>query len=346
MAWVQGTAPAAGVPLDLGLATLAGTLVIAEISYRAVERPVRRHGFRGALALLGRRLAGSPAARFGALASLAAWAIVLGGTSAAIAAAPQITSAEAAVAAGLEALDTASAFPQPTIIDSARQTTPAATTPGPTLTGPATPTASPSGSTDGEGLSASPTPSPTPVVGAEITAVGDSVMLASARGLLDAFPGIYVDAKVSRSMWAAPALLRKLERAGKLRPYVVIALGTNGPVDTQPLTQIMDIAGPDRHVVFVNAYAPRSWIPGVNRDLAKFAASHPNAAVADWSRAIAPHQDLLAGDHIHPGAAGGRVFAEAVGKAIDRVEAQRAQLVYQQELQRYRDEHGLNANIR
>jgi len=40
------------------------------------------------------------------------------------------------------------------------------------------------------------------------------------------------------------------------------------------------------------------------------------------------------------------VFAATVGAALDRVEAQRAQLVYQRELQRYRDERGLNANIR
>ena len=344
VAWAEGTAPAGGVPLGLGLVTLAATLVIAEISYRAIETPVRRHGFRGSLALLGRRLSGSPATRFSALAGLAAGVIVLGGTSAAIAAAPAVTSAEAAVAAGQDALDTASATPP---APSRSAETPAATPTVGTTTAPATP--APTASAPSTGLpmiDASPTPSPTPVTGSEVTAVGDSVMLASAKGLLDALPGIYVDAKVSRSMWSAPAILEKLERAGKLRPYVVIALGTNGPVDTKPLRQIMQIAGPDRQVIFVNAYAPRSWIPGVNRALAKFAASYPNATVADWSKAISGQQKLLAGDHIHPGAAGGRVFAATVGAALDRVEAQRAQLVYQRELQRYRDERGLNANIR
>src|SRR3546814_5289530 len=43
-----GGGPEAGVPVWLGLLALALTLAAAELSYRLVETPVRRYGFRGA----------------------------------------------------------------------------------------------------------------------------------------------------------------------------------------------------------------------------------------------------------------------------------------------------------
>jgi peptidoglycan/LPS O-acetylase OafA/YrhL len=337
VAWLQGTGPEAGVPVWIGLGVLAATLVIAELSYRFVERPVRAHGFRGSVATVGRRLAGSPAARFGALSGLAAWAIVLGGTTAAVAAAPQVSSAQTVVADGQAALDEATASESetdaadPSASDTPRET---ASAPAPSVTAPTAP-----GTTAPPLEGPPPPPTPTPVGGKQITAVGDSVMLASARALLERFPGASIDAKVSRSVWAAPAILAKLERAGKLRPYVVLALGTNGPVNKRPLQQVLDIVGPDRQLILVDAFAPRSWIRGVNRDLRAFAAAHDNVSIAAWSKAIAPHVDLLAGDHIHPGLAGGRIFAEAVATALDAAESDRLRAAYAVELARYRDEH-------
>jgi len=148
-------------------------------------------------------------------------------------------------------------------------------------------------------------------------------MLASAGGLMERLPGIDVDAEVSRPMRAGPGIIETLAADGRLRRYVVIALGTNGPVDHDALDRIAADLGPDRGLVLVNAYAPRDWIPGVNADLQAFAAARPGVVVADWAGAIASHEDLLAGDRIHPGAAGGRIFADTVAAAVDRLAAER-----------------------
>ncbi|MEN2740550.1 acyltransferase family protein [Microbacterium sp. X-17] len=287
----------ADVPVGIGLAVLGLTFAVAEFSYRALEMPVRRHGFRGALRGVRAALAGSARARFGALAGVAAAVLLVGGTSAALAAAPDTTSGQSAVAAGAAAL--------------------AAASPGPTD---APPPPLPTG------------PSPQPVTGDEVTAVGDSVMLASAPGLLARLPGIQVDAEVSRSMWAAPGILRDLADRGQLRPFVVVALGTNGAVDPEALDDISRTIGPGRCLVLVNAFAPRDWIDGVNAELRTYAQAHPDVEVADWAGAIAGHQDLLAGDDIHPGEAGGTLFAGVVATALDAAERERAQEVYDNEL--------------
>lgn len=281
----QGAGPEAGVPVWIGAVALVISVGAAALSYRFVEQPLRRYGFRRAWRALRSRITGRPMARLAGVTALAVGAVAVGGTAAAIVTAPPITSAAAAIAAGEQAMKDAAkaardaADEEPEQIDIPE--------------------------------------------GTEITAVGDSVMLASAPSLYEQFPGITVDAAVSRSIWAGPDILNDLASRGELRENVVVALGTNGPVDWGVLEQMSQAAGKDRNLILVNAHAPRDWIPGVNADLDAFADSHRSVWVADWSGAIAPHTELLAGDDIHPGEAGGDVFADSVEAALERVDKDR-----------------------
>lgn len=288
----QGVGPESGVPLLTGTLALVLSVVAAALSYRFVEQPVRLFGFRRALRMLGRQIKGPPLARLAGLAAVAMATVAVGGTTAAILSAPRTTSAAAAIAAGEQAMeDAAEAAP-----DETAEATQEIETPD----------------------------------GTEITAVGDSVMLASAPSLYEQFPGIVVDAEVSRSIWAGPDILNGLASRGELRENVVVALGTNGPVDWDVLEQMSQAVGGDRNLILVNAYAPRDWIPEVNADLAAFADSHRAVWVADWSGSIAPHKELLAGDDIHPGEAGGDVFAHSVETALEHAEKDRIRAAQQQ----------------
>ena len=261
----------AAVPVWIGVVTLVLTLAVAAASYRFVETPVRRGGFR-------RVWRGVRVRRIRIAGALAVGAAALGGTTAAVASAPEMTTSEMVIRTG------------------------AAAKPTPVPTAPSTAAA---------------------VAGADVTAVGDSVMLASAPALYERMPGIAVDAEVSRSIWAGPDIIDSLDSSGQLREHVVVALGTNGSVDQGVLKRIARTVGRDRDLVLVNAYAPRDWIAGVNRELAAFASARTGVVVADWSGAIAGHLDLLAGDQIHPGSAGGEIFAEVVEQGIRDAEAER-----------------------
>ncbi|MBA8816868.1 peptidoglycan/LPS O-acetylase OafA/YrhL [Microbacterium halimionae] len=285
----QSTA-ASNVPVTIGVVAVVITVVAAALSYRYLEVPVRRYGFRVCVSRLLEHLRGAPASRFRAIAALAAFALVLGGTSAAVAAAPAVTSSEAVVAAGAAA------------VEQARHKVPPA---------PRT-------------LFPKPLPALEPIQGDQISAVGDSVMLASAPALIERFPGIAIDAAVSRSMWQGVSVLQDLADSGRLRDHVIVALGTNGAIDVEALDRIESIVGPTRQLILVNAFAPRDWIDGVNAELARFSAIHRNVELADWSGAIAPHIDLLSGDKIHPGESGGRIFCDTVDTAMK--DLQRAQL--------------------
>ncbi|GAA3763316.1 acyltransferase family protein [Microbacterium kribbense] len=302
-AGVGVNAGADDVPVWIGLVVLVLTVLLAALSYRFVEQPVRRLGLRGSLRRLGGYLGGhSAAARTKALGMVLAGALVLAGTTAAIAAAPAESSGQLVVAAGRRALAD-NAAPRPPLL----------------------PEGAPADARQADGAGDAPATLRAVVDGRQIDAIGDSVMLASAPALMARYPGIHIDAKVSRSMWVAPGMLRKLADRGALREYVVLGLGTNGAIAPHLLDEVMAAIGPQRRLVLVTAFAPRSWIAGVNKTLTAFAEGHPHAHIADWSAAIRPHENLLAGDHIHPGEAGGRIFASVVADAIAALQLAQAQ---------------------
>lgn len=161
---------------------------------------------------------------------------------------------------------------------------------------------------------------PIPVTGENIYVLGDSVTVASTPALEALFPGITVDGEVSRHMHQAADLLMQAEAAGKLKPYVVVALATNSPAEVGQIENILSIIGQNRRLVLVTAFGPQriDWIPVSNQSIRTVATRYSaRVKVADWSGAIVNHTDYLAGDFIHPGPQGGEIFAQTVKAALD-----------------------------
>jgi peptidoglycan/LPS O-acetylase OafA/YrhL len=156
--------------------------------------------------------------------------------------------------------------------------------------------------------------------GDRITALGDSVMLAASPQLHEQFPGIVVDATVSRQMHSAPELVQAYLDAGQLREVVLLALGTNGPIDSTTLDEVRAIIGPERDLVLVTVQAPRDWTDGVNQALTAYAGRYRNVELANWQAAIAPSVGQLAEDQIHPGGPiTGGIYCDAVRDALQRL---------------------------
>jgi hypothetical protein len=266
----------------LGLSALVISLVFAAASYRFVEQPVRTRQIDGALRgdsgwSMPRRLT------LGAATALALVGMVAAGTWA-VTRAPAQSEAAALIAAGQASLEGRSTD-VPLRVPMHERTPPP------------------------------PQPSALPI-GDQIFAVGYSVMLAAAPQLQERFPGIAIDAAVSRQMRQAPEILRTLSDTGQLREVMMIGLGTNGPIDPATLHEIRSIIGVERSLILVNTQAPRGWIPGVNVSLVDFAQDYREVVIADWHGAIAPQLNLLARDQVHPGSAGGRIYTVTVEGAL------------------------------
>jgi hypothetical protein len=165
---------------------------------------------------------------------------------------------------------------------------------------------------------ATPTPARLPrrITGGQVTAIGDSVMAASAMALHSVLPGIYIDAQPSRQMPAGLAIIRSLAASGQLRPVVVVGLGTNYLVTVPELRELVRLVGPHRHLVLINTYVPDSWSEQVNTTEAAFVHRHPGIVLADWFDAIRDRTYLLWPDGIHPQLPGTMVYAHLVNRAV------------------------------
>jgi len=157
---------------------------------------------------------------------------------------------------------------------------------------------------------------PPRVSGREVTAIGDSVMVASATALNAALPGIYINAQVGRAMVAGLEVIQTLAAYGELRHYVVVGLGTNGPVSAAQIRQLRRLIGPDRDLILINTFGPMPWEASVNAVLDAAGQHTARVSLADWHAAIADHTDLLWPDGIHPQPSGAKVYARVVLAAI------------------------------
>ncbi|GAA1652909.1 acyltransferase family protein [Georgenia ruanii] len=273
----------------LRAAAVGVTLAAAALSFRLVEEPVRRLGFRACA----RRVAASlvsrvPARRALARAVAGAGALAVVASLAAIAVAPERTRTHDRLLAGQRAVDASA--------DRAEVVAPV-TPDQPSPTGPQAPDRS----------------MPT---GAEITGFGDSIVVTSVDGLEARFPGIMLDARSNRQWRDGEQAVQARLAEGTVRRAVFLDFGTNAGVRDEALVRrVLDSLG-DRLIVVVNLYGGSYWVPEANATLERIVASYPNAVVADWHAAISQQPRLLQADGIHPGIQGAHLYADVVARAF------------------------------
>jgi len=169
------------------------------------------------------------------------------------------------------------------------------------------------------------TPEPEPdrilPVGSEITAIGDSVMLASSAALQASFPGIYIDGAVSRHYTEGIVLLRNLAAAGTLGDVVFLGFGTNGAAFPGQMDEIIDAAqagDADTPVILALPYGDRYWMPQARQDILDAARDHDNVFIADWCGAATDNPLDLRDDLIHPTLEGADSYAAAFADALQQ----------------------------
>ncbi|QGS34833.1 acyltransferase family protein [Corynebacterium xerosis] len=154
--------------------------------------------------------------------------------------------------------------------------------------------------------------------GDRITALGDSVLLASAAALDEEFPGIYVDGAVSRHYEALPTIIADMEAAGTLDQFVVLGFGTNGAAREGEFEQIVDLLGKDRVIILVMPYGDRWYMPEAKDQVTEFAKEYDNVYAAEWCRAATADTTLLRDDYIHPTLTGATAYADAIHDALQQ----------------------------
>ncbi len=287
--------------LALGI-QLVVTFVLTEVSYRAIEHPIRRDGVR---AWWRRVRARGPyhatAAGLTALVLLA-WDVAI--------LAPNPVQPTPYAAA-----------PPPGLPEAARLPTPAATAP------PATPTATPRPVTP-QAIAAASTPTarpsqamPTPTPqGPRVTVIGDSVMQASVTFDMWApwHDQVVVDVKEGRKMQDLAELVPRLAQEGRLGPVVVVHLGTNRPFPPEALDAAMRalLEHGVQRVYFLNIRRPVRWEDFVNQTLAESVARWPQAQLLDWHSLAQEHPEWFVDDGTHLRYYGAQAYVQFIMEAI------------------------------
>jgi peptidoglycan/LPS O-acetylase OafA/YrhL len=294
--------PFGGLPL-LAL-RLGVTIVLADLSYRLVERPIRR----GALGRAWNALREARGARrrrlrlqwAGAVLPILALCMALG-VATALAEPPKPPSYASTKHVRIESGGQAETQKAGATKDDA----PGRGAPSSRAGGqPAT--AAQSG--DGRDIRKEPGPR------GRVTAIGDSVMLGAVDTLQQDIPRLTtIDARGSRQIPEATRVLKQLSSSGELGSVVIFHIGDNGAITDEEFDEAMDVLSDTKTVLVVNTTVPDGYQYAPNNQvLADGVARYPDRAVlVDWHARSAGHPEYFV-DGLHLTPSGARAYADLI----------------------------------
>ncbi|MBC1374335.1 acyltransferase family protein [Listeria farberi] len=145
---------------------------------------------------------------------------------------------------------------------------------------------------DKENKAATPPPTITQTV-----AIGDSVMLDIEPYLKEAVPNVTIDGLVGRQLRDAINTATGYKEFNSKNSAVILELGTNGPFTEEQLNTLLDQF--DKATIYlVNTRVPRGWQNEVNKSIAN-ADSRPNVTVVDWYSRSSGQSQYFAPDGVH-----------------------------------------------
>ena len=323
------TRPGVDVPWEgplVDLARVGLTLVVAALSYRYVEVPIRHGAIGKAVAAMRERsrevgpVDAVVPRRRRTVATLLVTTAVVAALLASFATLPKTDPVQAAYGE----------YGSTEAISDDTSPSPAASSAGKPSTKPSTKPSSAPSTRPSSKPSSTPAPKPTSAPPAVINAAGkrsteglgtgdiswygDSVTLWSADVLRSILPGVKLDAAINRSPANIQgAVLASLSR-GTLNPIVVMHMGTAGPVSEDRLESTIAALGDRARIVLVTSTARFAWVKPSNAVMAAVAARHDNVVLADW-RAYSTGKDGWFKDGLHLTEKGKPYFANFVKKA-------------------------------
>ena len=283
------------LPVRIGQVAL--TFLLAELSYRWVEKPVREKGFGATIGSLRqsiRRWSVSQKLGAGAVLGFASMLLIWQGTLHQVTASAPVeeTSVSGMTPSGHVVIITPTTRPSSTprpVVESATHA-------------PATRTSKPAPELP------------------RATLIGDSIMQGAAPMMEDVLgEDIYIDAARKRKMEDVPALVETLYREGHLSRVVVIHLGSNRPFEDPVFDEVMDalLAHDVERAIFINVHRPIGWEYSVNQKFVKGVARWSQAELIDWDALAHHEQGWFIKDQTHLSYDGSEAYVDAIKQALD-----------------------------
>ena len=145
-------------------------------------------------------------------------------------------------------------------------------------------------------------------------AVGDSVMLGTVAELGQVFPGILVNAAVSRQSSTLADIVEQIHATGAGRELTIIHTGTNGDMNPTRFGQMLKSLENVRCVVVLNLKVPRRWEASNNAIIAEVTPRFPNTTLIDWNGTGNAHGEWFYNDGFHLRPPGRAAYAALIGQ--------------------------------
>ncbi|MFJ5624590.1 acyltransferase family protein [Peribacillus loiseleuriae] len=132
----------------------------------------------------------------------------------------------------------------------------------------------------------------------KILAIGDSVMLDIAESLHKKYPDMTIDGKVGRQVSQAVQLTQSYANFNQPNHAVILELGTNGYFTHTQIDSLLQSFS-KAHIYLVNTRVPRPWESKVNNALEAKAKENNHITLIDWHSAAINHPEYFAPDGVH-----------------------------------------------
>ncbi|MEY4031643.1 MAG: hypothetical protein RL573_555 [Actinomycetota bacterium] len=158
-----------------------------------------------------------------------------------------------------------------------------------------------------------PTTSPPKII--DVLAVGDSVMLGSAKKLTA--KGFVVDAAKNRQPLDALQIFNYYRATKELGSTVIIHLGTNGTTKPGIFAKLMKPLAGVKKVIVLTIRVPTREYEKINNDIIyALPNTYKNVTVLDWYTLSKDHPEWFAKDKVHPNDIGQDRYVEAIVGAM------------------------------
>lgn len=147
-----------------------------------------------------------------------------------------------------------------------------------------------------------------------VLAIGDSVMLGARKFLRSSDAQVEVDAEVGRTPLTTLSLLKRRKATGALGDVVIIHLGNNGPFQPEQFDRMMELLDGVPHVAFVTAKVPRRLGVFNNRTIRDGVERHPRTALIDWFEVAKDHANWFRDDGLHLRESGATEYARLLAQ--------------------------------
>ncbi|WP_192946875.1 MULTISPECIES: acyltransferase family protein [Staphylococcus] len=146
--------------------------------------------------------------------------------------------------------------------------------------------------------------------------IGDSVMVDIGENFKKRVPNAKIDGEVGRNLYdVAPLVEKHYQSYNKSSDKIVLELGTNGDFSKEQLDTLINKFG-NAQIYLVNTRVPRSYEGHVNKLMADAAKAHKNVTLIDWYKRSEDHTEYFAPDGIHLETKGVEALTDEILKHI------------------------------